>query len=875
MSSKTVRKKRRFLKSKVARRVLLMFVVCSMLPIGCLWYLGYRSIATQLRTDAERRLDRDTKSAGNVFIDSLQTTERELEFWVDRMAALGTDDLSAVKIEKPRRRVWHESFDRWLTVNERSERLAGSTDEIVCPLLDEEHLRHLRTGNAVVLPSRSGKGSSGVLLGRAIVRGKHDLSIVFVEPRSDAIYDADDFEFGTAFLSLRFENGPELVGQELLPANLGRFGEGENRTGRTVEWTKDGETYASHFRIVFTKPRYLENFVIVLTEPESSMLKPLLGFNRIFLPSLLLVFFLVIQISIVQIRRSLVPIEKLQDATKKMTERDFSVRVSIDTQDEFGELGQSFNHMVEKIERNDEVDKILMDIGVALTSEKSIEKLVETVMKGAGRICRSDGQIYLSATSDGALELRAFRSDASKKHWSSFRSENSFDAVPIRIVEGKDELVAQAVVVNEASELSKDLSAVMDRLDRRLGAKTKSLMVLPLRDRSDDALGCLILCNSTQSPNKGFEKDDFEHATSLASQASAAIANHKWVQEFRNLFDSLSELIATAIDEKSPYTGGHCRRVPIITMMIADAIMEDGDGAFKAVEFTEEELYELKIAALLHDCGKVATPVHVVDKATKLETIFDRIHLLDARLEIIKRDLEIKAIKASPQETLAPSAGVFDLADEIKKVEDARAFLKKCNIGGEFMTKDAQQRVKDLAATYSFADPCGHLQPLLSAEEVANLSIARGTLNSDEREIINRHVVSTIRMLEKLPYPRALKNVPKIAGAHHERCDGKGYPHGLKKGDICLQGRILGLADIFEALTAKDRPYKPGKKLSESMEILGRMRLEGHIDPDLFRLFIDKEVYLRYGREYLDPEQVDEVVVERIPGYKDPEPAVV
>jgi hypothetical protein len=272
----------------------------------------------------------------------------------------------------------------------------------------------------------------------------------------------------------------------------------------------------------------------------------------------------------------------------------------------------------------------------------------------------------------------------------------------------------------------------------------------------------------------------------------------------------------------------------------------------------EKDRYELKIAGLLHDCGKVTTPVHVVDKATKLETLYDRIHLIDTRFEVLKRDVEIEALRKKLDERT--------VRERLRELEDDRRFLHACNIGSERMKDEDIARVRRIAKL-RWRDVAGHEADFLTEDEVRNLTIRAGTLTEDERKVINNHIVATIKMLEALPWPKHLTKVPEYAGGHHERMDGKGYPKGLTREQMSIQARCMGIADIFEALTAKDRPYKKGKTLSESLEILGRMKLNNHVDPDLFDIFVRRKVYLRYAETFLDPEQIDPVDEAKIPGY--------
>jgi hypothetical protein len=310
-------------------------------------------------------------------------------------------------------------------------------------------------------------------------------------------------------------------------------------------------------------------------------------------------------------------------------------------------------------------------------------------------------------------------------------------------------------------------------------------------------------------------------------------------------------------------------------MMLAEAVNNVKVGPLRSFSMTAKDRYELEIAGLLHDCGKVTTPVHVVDKATKLETIFDRIRLVDTRFEVIKRDAEIELLRAkleAPANSDAQASLKLEREFElrVREINEDREFLRFCNIGGERMNVEDQERIKTIAAKYRWYDVEGNLVEFLTADEIENLSIRAGTLTAAERQIINHHIEVTIQMLEALPWPKHLKNVPEYAGGHHERMDGKGYPRGLSRDQMSVQARCMGIADIFEALTAKDRPYKKGKSLSESLTILGKFKLNGHVDPDLFDVFIWENVYMKYAQQCMDPYQIDQVDLTKIPGYVPP-----
>ena len=406
------------------------------------------------------------------------------------------------------------------------------------------------------------------------------------------------------------------------------------------------------------------------------------------------------------------------------------------------------------------------------------------------------------------------------------------------------------------------------KFDEKTGYRSKSFLTVPMKDHENEIIGVMQLINAID-PETGevveFTPQDQLLVQALSSQASVALTNTRLIDAQRRLFEAFIQLMAEAIDEKSPYTGGHCERVPELTMMIANTASDCNIGPLKDFTMSEKDAYELKIAGWLHDVGKVTTPEYVVDKATKLETIFDRVELIKTRIEVLKRDARISMLEAQ----LKDGANGHDVEQEyqntIAAIDDDLAFIEKVNIGGEFMSEDLQQRVEEISKQGWQCS--GEQQPFLSENEVYNLKIPKGTLTPEEREVINNHIVVTIKMLEALPYPKDLKNVPEYAGGHHERMDGKGYPNGLKRDEMSLQARIVGVADIFEALTARDRPYKKGKTLTQSLFILGKMKEDNHIDPDVFDLFVREKIYLTYADKFLEPDQIDEVDESKIPGY--------
>jgi len=508
-------------------------------------------------------------------------------------------------------------------------------------------------------------------------------------------------------------------------------------------------------------------------------------------------------------------------------------------------------------------------VGASLSAERDINRLLESILVAAKSITRADGGTLYRVTEDKTLRFEIVRT-SSLRYYLGGTTGNPVPFYPIQLY--KDGTPNHAMVAANAALTGMTVNIAdaytvegydftgTRAFDSKTGYRSKSFLTVPMRNHEHHVIGVLQLINATD-PKTGeivaFSASDQRLAESLASQAAIALTNRMLINQLEQLFESFINLINTAIDEKSPYTGGHCQRVPVLTMLLAEAVNDTKEGPLRDFMMTEKDRYELKIAGLLHDCGKVTTPVHVVDKATKLETLYDRVHLIDTRFEVLKRDLEIAALRKNIDDKT--------LRDRLRELEDDRRFLHACNIGGERMKDEDVARVKRIAKL-RWRDVAGHEADFLTEDEVRNLTIRAGTLTEEERKVINNHIVATIKMLEALPWPRHLTKVPEYAGGHHERMDGKGYPRGLTREQMSVP-RCMGIADIFEALTAKDRPYKKGKTLSESLEILGKMKLNNHIDPDLFDIFVRRKVYLKYAEMFLDPEQIDAVEESRIPGY--------
>ena len=527
----------------------------------------------------------------------------------------------------------------------------------------------------------------------------------------------------------------------------------------------------------------------------------------------------------------------------------------------------------------------LNEIGIALSAEKNMDSLLERILINAKKLTGADGgTLYLYNAKSQSLEFKIVRTDSLgiKLGGETGAPINAnFRPLPLYLEDGtsNEQMIAAYAAIHKEIINIEDAYTVTHfdfsgtrKFDESTGYRSKSFLTIPMTNHENDIMAVLQLLNKIEDESGNvipFSQQDQKLAESLASQAAVALTNQGLIDEMQNLFDAFIKLIATAIDEKSPHTGNHCRRVPEATMMIAEAAHQSSDDYFKEFSMDPADRYELKVASWLHDCGKITTPVHVVEKATKLETIHDRIELVAARFEILRRDLEISMLK---QRIKALEKGETDhtlIIDNYQKLAQSLAedlsYVKNCNTGSEYMADEQVSRIQSLSKL-SWTDMTDKQQPLITDEECYNLTIRRGTITPEEREIINNHMTLTIRMLEQLPFPKHLRNVPEYAGGHHERMDGKGYPKGLTRDQMSIQARIMAVADVFEALTSSDRPYKKAMPLSQTLTIMGRMVEENHLDPDIFKLFVNSQVYMGYARKFLKPEQIDEIDVAKLPG---------
>lgn len=614
---------------------------------------------------------------------------------------------------------------------------------------------------------------------------------------------------------------------------------------------------------------------------------------------ILIIICLFIPFGIFIIRQITKPLSQLSKDVQKLASFDFTHPITVTSRvKEASELADTVDRLRVTVAR-------FLDINRTVAAEEDFNTLLVKLLTEIIATTETQaGVLYLTDSDDEALLPFASR----------IASDKQFDVnippVPLSL---NNSLIVRAIE-NKAAENIKVSFEELDQvglgeLSRALEVPPSYLLVTPLFNRTNELVGVILL----------FEQESIDPALmrfteALSGSAVVSLEARRLIAAQRDLFESFIQLIAGAIDAKSPYTGGHCARVPELTKLLAKAANDVKNGPFEHFCLSRDNWEAIHVAAWLHDCGKITTPEFVIDKATKLETIYDRIHEIRMRVEVIKRETEIHFLRSA----LEQSHVVIDeaaLHNALTLLDDDFAFVAKLNQGGEYLDESKQARMDSIAkktwtrtlddrigisheelerknrtvaptlpineplladrAEHLFERPDSEKLPkgnpwgfkmdvpefLYNRGELYNLSIQRGTLTPEDRYKINEHMVQTIKMLDKLPFPKHLKSVPELAGGHHEKMDGTGYPKRLTRDEMSPVSRMMAVADIFEALTAEDRPYKKGKKLSEAIKIMSFMVTNQHIDPDIFRLFLESKVYLAYAHEYMNPDQIDDVSI--------------
>jgi len=586
---------------------------------------------------------------------------------------------------------------------------------------------------------------------------------------------------------------------------------------------------------------------------------------------------------------------------------------------EVAELAETMGVMKDSLQQ-------FFEISRALSAEKDQRRLLEMILREACKVAHADGGAILMETENEAeIEVAILEIDRAGVHFGGTSGvEPPFAPAPVHTdpdvagrpgLDGETARELQTIRINSiAEDFRFDLRRIHERFNHG-EYECHSVMSVPLADQKGQLVGLMQLVNARDTTGAvgGFDPEIVPFVEALSSDAAVALDLRRLLKAQKDLLEAFIHVVAGAIDAKSPYTHGHCQRVPVIAKQLAEKAHGSSEPPFDDFILSEDEWYELHIASWLHDCGKVTTPEYVVDKSTKLETLADRIHEIRTRFEVLWRDAEIDYLRARAQQAPDDPEALKRLEERWEGIRADWAFIAECNQGEVFMIEERIERVHRIAAqTWErhlddrlglsheelerktrqpaanlpttetlLADKPEHLierpgdgpifgdnphgfdmdvpEHLYNLGEVYNLCVPRGTLTAEERFKINDHIIQTINMLGRLPFPRELKRVTDWAGNHHEKLDGTGYPRRLGEDDLSIPERVMAIADIFEALTATDRPYMRPKTMSIALKIMSSMRDSGHLCPDLFELFLESGIWREYGEEYLKPEQMDEV----------------
>lgn len=671
---------------------------------------------------------------------------------------------------------------------------------------------------------------------------------------------------------------------------------------QNLDFEFNGERWVGSTRII-GRPGGVDLYALMIS-PVDELLSDAVAIRWQSLITTLIVILLVLPVIWYAARKISLPLKSLAGETQRLARFEFSQIKRVPSHiREVEELDVAINMMSTTINK-------FINLINSLAGEQNLDALLNSITHETRLISRADGALtYLYDETEDLMKASVLYADSDEPQ--------PTDALPVLSMEDCKQLLGgQGSLTTQLVQLDRNSDGLLTPLLDIFDSPSLQVLVIPLANRNQELIGLLSFVFRQDKEIAG-DSDDARIAfvEALSGFAAVTLESRQMLHMQEALLDAFIKLIAGAIDAKSPYTGGHCQRVPEITLLLAQAACDSDDPRFRDFSLGDKEWKALEIACWLHDCGKVTTPEYVVDKSTKLETIYDRIHEVRMRFEVLKRDAIIRywqQLSEGGEEQVLKD----ELDNELQTLDDEFAFIAECNEGGEFMAEDKIERLNRIAErtwTRTLDDRAGisweemgrknrteqqelpveeqlladkpeHIIERAESErmpddnpwnfrldtpehkynrgELYNLSIARGTLSREERFKINEHMVQTIVMLTKLPYPKHMKDVPDIAGCHHETLDGKGYPRRLVKEQIPFTGRMMAIADIFEALTASDRPYKKAKKLSEAIRIMGFMKKDSHIDPDLFELFLTSGTYLQYAEKFLDPEQIDEVDIQ-------------
>lgn len=499
----------------------------------------------------------------------------------------------------------------------------------------------------------------------------------------------------------------------------------------------------------------------------------------------------------------------------------------------------------------------IMKINLAFSSEHNKKKLLENILTLTRKLTNADaGTLYIKSKDEKTLQFKVVQNDSLNIFMGGTKEKLNWNDLPIFLEDGSlnNKMVAvvcanekRIINISDVYKTTKYKFEGTKQFDKKTSYRSKSMLVIPLINHENEVIGVLQLINKIKNQEiVSFDKFDEKVIISLASQAAMALTNMYLINSLEDFINAFVATIAKAIDAKSPYTKDHIAKVEKIALLLAKAINDD-ETIYKDVKYTQNDYKQIALAAWMHDIGKISMPEHVIDKATKLEKIFDRIHLVEQRFELIKKDKEIEYLKQLISKD--------EFENSIKQLNENIDFIKKTNLGGEFMLDEDIEKLENISKQTYVKN--GESLPLLTQDELYNLSIKKGTLTKEEIDIIKNHAQLSLDMISELPFPKKYKDVLNIACNHHEKLNGLGYPRGLSDSQISLEDRIMILADIFEALTASTRPYKEAMKLSTVENILTTMTKRGELDKNLVDFFFNHDIFKEYSKEELKDYQLD------------------
>ncbi len=506
--------------------------------------------------------------------------------------------------------------------------------------------------------------------------------------------------------------------------------------------------------------------------------------------------------------------------------------------------------------------KMLNKIGTALSFETNLTSLLDMILTQARRLTNADGgTLYILNNETKELDFTVVQNRSLDIYMGGKTGDIDWKSLPLYLEDDRPNLhmVAATCVLQDKIINISDVYSAKDydfegtkQFDKTTGYRSRSMLVIPLKNHEQKIIGVLQLINKTKNDKVvAFSKDDEELTLSLASQAAVSITNTNLIEDLENLLESFLKSIIYALRKKSSYTANHIHKMVALSKMIAKAINKD-TTVYKDKNFSEDELKQINFASLMHDVGKLATPDYILDKSTKLDGLYDRVEIIKTRAWAIKKEFEIALLKKEITKE--------EYKKTIQNIDEYLEILLTSNKGTEFVPDEVLEKIVDISNRPFRCN--GEEFYLITKEEKNLLMVQKGTITEEERNIINEHAVISLDILNKLPFPQKYKDIPSIAGEHHEKINGKGYPQGLKGDEISFEARILAIADIFEALTASDRPYKKANTLSTAMKILFFMAKDDDLDRGLVKFFYESGLYLEYAKKSLKPEQIDEVKID-------------